>query len=345
MDKSFFHPTEDFMDKLQEVIGDRFVIEIGSGEGLLLKALIDRKIPAVGIDPFSDFRALPLEQRGHIFKGDEDSSEMINPLLKIRKTVFLVARPCHNGFPDKYLRTYCYNNNVEMIYIGFVKNLELDFERDLSNIKLIEFPNHPDCDCVAVLSLTDSEFRDNDWRQIDAKVRELTHNVELELINWFLEKRKEEKNITPIVRTQSILSGGDWGEYEGHPLKIFDLKSQRKIELGQATYYVGGGHFANYIQTEDDSFVYTDEDGRTVEASPWDRWEQRPSWYEEKYWAGLRDNKRTSSVGAGLTWLKETYLEFEKHYAALGQTVYASIDSSLEYQLEEIMEYQKDEQE
>ena len=55
----FFNPTDEFVDKLIDVIGDRIAIEIGFGEGDLLYALNNRKMPVFGIDPFVDVSMLP----------------------------------------------------------------------------------------------------------------------------------------------------------------------------------------------------------------------------------------------------------------------------------------------
>ena len=150
---TFFNPTTEFVDKLVELIGNRFVVEIGCGKGDLLNELITRGIPAIGVDPYvdkSDITDLSLFLKILDFDIPRLKTFLKGITNNNKEVVFLVARPCHSGFPQEYFRQF--EDFCEMIYIGFAKNLELDFERDLSIVTVQNgFPKHSDCDIVAII--------------------------------------------------------------------------------------------------------------------------------------------------------------------------------------------------
>jgi len=351
----FFNPTDEFVDKLAEVIGDRMVIEIGSGNGDLLKALLDRGISAIGIDPFADTTSLGPEIRSSILPFDLDQTMGLVDQWKGKKEiVFLTARPCHSGFPQEYLSMF--GNRHEMIYIGYTKNLEIDFERELSFVRFIKFPDHPDCDCVAVLrrgNFNESVQMSNSWDKVDMRIRDLVGSVSQELLNWFkeidgnqydLNKMESEALQKHFGKTpNSSSSGGNWKDWKD-AIRLSEIFKYRKVKLDVSTYMVGGGHFSCSIKVNDDEMVGPRPGeyykGELVTGRPWNKSDDpdMPEYarYDNITWDGKGDRKRTSNLEAGLEWLKQSYYEFVEEYKKLGIELVPEIESGLKYEIEEL---------
>ena len=353
MKQSFFNPTEEFVDRLVEIINDRFVIEIGCGRGDLLASLIDKGLSCIGIDPYVDImngdinkkvstKILPLQV--------EQVDKFINNIKKDK--VFIVARPCHSGFPEEYLNYF--GRDHELIYIGFAKNLEVDFERELSFIRFVDFPLHEDCDSVAILKKLNFDERDKEsvsWERVDRRVKELKGEIDKDLLKWF--KSIDSKNYIKLSEeTSKIIAekypdknytggghyGGYWGEYEGCELIGRDIVKKKKVTLDISTFMVGGGHFSCNIDVDNDTFLQQDENNlnELKGAQPWDHISRRPEWVKNNLsYFGLRDSKRTLDLEAGLQWLKNSFESFSKRYKEeVDIELIPIIGSGLEYELE-----------
>jgi hypothetical protein len=150
--KSFFNPTEEFVEWLVKEINGRVVIEIGSGKGELLNALHEKGVKIIGLDPYVNPDGL---KRNVLAKTLSVLAEDFD-FIKFKKNlktgvVVIVARPCHSDFvKDTLSNLPC---DINMIYIGFSKNLELDFERDIFPIRQLDAPTHPDCNIVVEIAL------------------------------------------------------------------------------------------------------------------------------------------------------------------------------------------------
>lgn len=348
----FFNPTNEFVDKLAEIIGDRMVLEIGCGDGDLLKALLDRGVSALGIDPFVNTIDLDSEILSSILSFDIDQTiDLLHKWKGEKEIVFLTARPCHSGFPQEYLSMF--GDNHEMIYIGFAKNLELDFERELSFVRFIQFPDHPDCDSVAILRRGHYNERcqmSNSWDKVDMRVRELVGPVSQELIDWFKDIDKNQYNFREMENsaiknhfgktTGCSTSGGNWIDWK-ETIRLSEIFKYREVKLNISTYMVGGGHLSCSIKVNDDEMVGLRE-GDLVTGRPWDKSEDpnRPEFArcDNITWDGKGDRKRTSNLESGLEWLKQSYYEFVEEYKKLGIGLIPEIDSGLKYELEELEE-------
>jgi SAM-dependent methyltransferase len=323
---TFFHPTKKFVNGLAKLLKGRFVIEIGCGNGELTRALKDKGIKAVGVDPYS--------RNPEVIRIDQDSP-ILRKLLdtaieKGENPIFLVARPCHSGFPGQYLFF-----NIDLLYIGFLKNLEIDVERETCSVKLVDLPKTDDHDGVVLLTRKgESDEWDSEWRELDSHVNMMMRSgVDEDLIKFFVDE--SDRQVFPCKSKWSC-SGGEWESFEGKKLFNYDLKASRECTLNISTYYVGGGHYHSTIEVDDDQFFVEDDEGNKL-CRPWDRFEQRPAWFEERGWAGIRDLKRTSNLASSLVWLKESYLALKKEYKEkYGQDLYMHIGSGLEYELEEV---------
>lgn len=335
---TFFHPTDEFIDTLIKLIGDRFVIEIGCGNGEVLEKLIERKIPCIGIDPYIDIDSISFDLHTKILPFEtKEGINFVSKLIKEgnRKVVLLVIRPCHSTFVQEYLSSL--GEKTEMIYVGFLHNLELDFERELSYITLQEFPEHPDYNCVAVLKdiYFDPDYkRLNSWEKVDEKLKSLK-NCDPNLKQWFLDllPNNLKKYDIPNINIEKEVYGGNWEEYSDCKLLSRDYTKIREVELNILTYYVGGGHYSCYVKVKDEEFIREFEDGTYGKYSPWDKFEKRPKWvtYSDLVWFGVRDSKRTASLETGLVWLINTFEELNARYQKeLGITLFPVIGSGLE---------------
>lgn len=349
----FFHPTDEFIDKLVGVINERFVVEIGCGNGLVLEQLMKRGVKCIGIDPYVIRDEMSREMSMKILPFETNQAiKMIDEMAKKMDVVLLVVRPCHSGFPQEFLNYT--NRDIEMIYVGYVKNLEIDFERDLSLVRFLEFPEHPDCDCVAVLEQGNFNQRvkkEHDWANVDRKVQKMKGEISPDLLSWFNQfkrnrdfHRLKDERIEPLIkaafpgieRGNSSRTGGEWEEWSDFKLMSRDVTKERGVEFEISTFMVGGGHFACSVKVEDEEFIGLDKKGKIMTGRPWDRIEHRPDWVtrDNLVWYGIRDNKRTINLEAGLIWIKQTYEALAERYKnEIGITLMPELGSGLEYEL------------
>lgn len=119
----FFKPDSMLLDSLAEYLKGRKVIEVGSGNGDILKELHNRGITGIaGIDPHPHERLIHIN--GTIINVLNVRIEEVPAIMKNNEGVFLICRPCHSGFVQ-----YCIENKhkkCELIYIGLEKNFEID---------------------------------------------------------------------------------------------------------------------------------------------------------------------------------------------------------------------------
>lgn len=334
---TFFNPNDEFMDALVDLIGGRLVVEIGCGNGEVLDELIKRKIPCIGIDPYVDRNSLPLHLNAKILPfHTEEGTKFVSKLIRegLREIVVLVVRPCHSNFVQDYLSSL--GEKTEMIYVGLLHNLELDFERELSYITLQDFPEHPDYNCVAVLKdmYFDPEYkRFKSWKEVDKKLKSLTE-CDPELKQWFLDLiPNNHKKYDTGLKIIEDMHGGDWEEYGDCKLLSRDYTKTRIVELNILTFYVGDGHYSCSVRVKNEEFIKNFEDGTYGKYSPWDKIEKRPEWasYDNLTWFGINDSKRTSSLNSALIWLKQTFEELNVRYQKeIGITLFPTIGSGLE---------------
>lgn len=101
---TFFRPTAAFLDWLTERYGgsDRevFVIDAGCGNGVLLEAMLERKIPCMGIDLQADKIRACHDRIGRILGATSaiHADVVGHPITKMKECVLLFARPCHSSW-------------------------------------------------------------------------------------------------------------------------------------------------------------------------------------------------------------------------------------------------------
>lgn len=122
----FFHPTNDFIDWLVRYANGRTIVDIGCGEGELLKKLYKYKYTNfIGVDLFvSDVLWDTFRYKGvHLLELDMRESTVLKKFPS-DKTLFLFCRPCHGGFVQLALMNL--PTHAEVLYIGKEENLSID---------------------------------------------------------------------------------------------------------------------------------------------------------------------------------------------------------------------------
>ncbi len=116
----FFVPTVEFVESLKQYAGRRVVLEVGTGDGHLLKAMLDAGMEAYGCDAFKLPDQLTDAQFGRWFPSKAEDWA----LLKDMAALVVVARPCHGGFVRSVIEAM--SPESELLYIGLERNVQAD---------------------------------------------------------------------------------------------------------------------------------------------------------------------------------------------------------------------------
>ena len=146
----FFQPTNEFVQWLKEYAGDRVVVEIGCGDGLLIAKMNEAEMKCIGVDlyyPFNIETEIEVPKSMNILYGfaGEDCE-----LIKDKRSLIVIARPCHDGFPSRVAKNKA--EGVEMLYVGLERNIDEDLYGKLTHTK-IELPFKVGKEDEVVLSL------------------------------------------------------------------------------------------------------------------------------------------------------------------------------------------------
>lgn len=115
-----FEHTEEFMDWWEDYVGDQFVMEVGAGCCDFTKAMHERSIKAMAIEPRAN-DDVRMECSSFLLpRPVEDAA-----ILGKHKAVVVAARPDHSGW--FYQLPELIHPESELIYIG----LESNFDKDL----------------------------------------------------------------------------------------------------------------------------------------------------------------------------------------------------------------------
>lgn len=114
-----FEPTDDFLDWFVDHVEGRFTIEAGAGQCGFSKALVQRGVKVMAIEP----RATPEVRRecaNFLLPSPVDQVSLVrNPGI-----VIVAARPDHSGW--FFELAHLISPESELIYIGLERNFELD---------------------------------------------------------------------------------------------------------------------------------------------------------------------------------------------------------------------------
>ncbi len=122
----FFKPTELFWQWLVRFGPETIIIDLGCGDGDLVREMGQRGLCAMGIDPrFSLFNEdIPNDLIDRILPFDAETAKG----ALAAADVILCCRPCHNGFPGEAVEWK--SPESDFYYIGFEKNLAIDIGRN-----------------------------------------------------------------------------------------------------------------------------------------------------------------------------------------------------------------------
>lgn len=133
---TFFDPDSKFIDWIIEHANGRMIIDIGCGNGHVLRQLHKaghKKL--MGFDPFTDmieFNQKAMEECGeriHFMPLDVGSERFFNfvePMKDSMEVMFLLCRPCHNGVLVDGSFKIAKKLGIELLYIGLEDNIEID---------------------------------------------------------------------------------------------------------------------------------------------------------------------------------------------------------------------------
>lgn len=116
----FFEPSSRFLDWLAKYAAGRIVIDVGCGEGHIVRALGERGVKALGIDP--------------MWEQTPDNVDLINRIIPLqaenvtclgmKNALVLFCRPCHSGFVEAAINRV--HHTSEVLYISKPTNVVMD---------------------------------------------------------------------------------------------------------------------------------------------------------------------------------------------------------------------------
>jgi len=121
-DQKFFEPDKNFIDWLVKYANGRMIVDVGSGNGHVTRAVNDQGGKAIGVDPFMTDKCL--YSQGTSFMPLDIRETPFNK-IDGNKVLYLLARPCHGGLTEITMQ-YAQKNS-EVLYLGLNKNVNIDF--------------------------------------------------------------------------------------------------------------------------------------------------------------------------------------------------------------------------
>lgn len=132
----FFDPDKEFVEWIKDYANDRVIVDVGCGSGELLFRLYEaghRRL--IGIDafhPYEIFSPSSYKRIGHVlhFIPAEINSPFATRIVSGlgERALVLLCRPCHSSLFIEEVYNLCYDNNIELLYIGLTSNLQRDLE-------------------------------------------------------------------------------------------------------------------------------------------------------------------------------------------------------------------------
>jgi hypothetical protein len=116
---SFFIPDNVMLSWLIEYAADRFIFDIGCGNGSVIKAInniVDDK--AYGIDLLWDYEEPLLP----VYRQNALESRLVR---ECKQSLVLFCRPCHSDWVENVIGFL--PDGIEVLYIGLPENVEVDF--------------------------------------------------------------------------------------------------------------------------------------------------------------------------------------------------------------------------
>lgn len=135
----FFEPTDEFLDWLAAYAGRRITIDVGCGEAHIVRALNDRGVRVLGIEPAwlwaGHYDPMMAAQ---VVPTKAESSLLIR---QAKDSLVLFCRPCHDLFVERTIAVLPPGN--EVLYISLPHNLGLDFDLGRHDVEVLDTPACP----------------------------------------------------------------------------------------------------------------------------------------------------------------------------------------------------------
>ncbi len=119
----FFEPTNEFVNWLATYAAGRIVVDVGCGDGHLLRKLREKGVRALGIDPryIWDDESIDVDLAGCIVPMEAQRCSLLRNTPGV---LALFCRPCHNGFVYETVKTL--HPTAEAVYISKPENIRTD---------------------------------------------------------------------------------------------------------------------------------------------------------------------------------------------------------------------------
>lgn len=124
-DTDMFIPDPEFIKKLSEDFKEKCgIVEIGAGRGLFTKAMRDKGLKAVAIDPNcrATYETDVMQMDAMDFPYPENS-------------LVIAARPDHSGWVETAFQR-ALERNCKIMYVSKLENLYIDFDEDDFEIEI-----------------------------------------------------------------------------------------------------------------------------------------------------------------------------------------------------------------
>jgi hypothetical protein len=135
----FFEPSDEWLDWAAAYAGGRMVFDVGCGEGHVVRALRERRVPAIGVDPMWEWAP---DNRDLVSAIIPAFAEHCRLLQKWENGLVLFCRPCHGGFVDAAVRLL--HASSEVLYISRPSNVNVDIDLDDFLAEAVECPACPE---------------------------------------------------------------------------------------------------------------------------------------------------------------------------------------------------------
>lgn len=132
----FFEPTPTFLDWLAGYARGRIVVDVGCGDGHLVRQLHKRSVKCMGIDPRYRFERVPRDLSSCILPMEGERCTLLKTTPNL---LVLFCRPCHSDFVSRTI--YILHPTDEVLYISKPCNVSVDLcDMDVAEIDAPECP-------------------------------------------------------------------------------------------------------------------------------------------------------------------------------------------------------------
>lgn len=132
---TFFAPEDSFLRWIKTYAGNRLVVDVGCGNGVLVRRLKEVGVKVLGIDPLFEYSQENVDLVSCIMTMEAQNTSFVSsPKLP---SLFIFCRPCHSGFVEEVISLI--PPGFEILYISKPENVEVD----LPTFPVMEMPDVP----------------------------------------------------------------------------------------------------------------------------------------------------------------------------------------------------------